>query len=287
MKKSFKVALLLALGLSAVATVRAQTTYNGDLIVGFTKTSGNDAIYDLGAESALVNGKTWNLSSLLSGYTISTLNWGVIGSTQPPITRTGTYYAWSTTAVGAPTPPTITGFSAEKSDAEGPIADIYQNFPTAVANQSLTISSSDENSWDTQTINPTETTDYVNNYQNPNVIGAVSANFYQIVDTGATPTLLGSFSLSSGGILTYNVAVSTPPVPQIINIMRAGSTSTIFFTTTNGSFTYTLYYTNSAGLSTVFTNWPASATTVTGNGLTNSLSDTTTSSNRFYVIGVH
>jgi hypothetical protein len=81
-------------------------------------------------------------------------------------------------------------------------------------------------------------------------------------------------------------SAAQPPVPRIVSITRSGSTSTIFFTTTNGP-TYTLYFTNSTGLTTSVTNWPSSPTTLVGNGLTNSLSDNMTATNRFYRIGAH
>ncbi len=90
--------------------------------------------------------------------------------------------------------------------------------------------------------------------------------------------------------MTYktNSVVVIPPAPKIVSIVRTGGISTISFTTTNGTFTYTLYYTNSAGLTAPLTNWAASTTTLVGNGNTNSLSDTTAATtNRFYRIGVH
>jgi hypothetical protein len=40
-------------------------------------------------------------------------------------------------------------------------------------------------------------------------------------------------------------------------------------------------------LTAPITNWTASPTTLTGNGNTNSLTDTSTDANRFYRIGVH
>jgi hypothetical protein len=100
---------------------------------------------------------------------------------------------------------------------------------------------------------------------------------------------VGYFTLNPNGTMTFTRAstvVAQPPAPKIVSVSRSGTTSTIFFTTTNGTFTYSLYYTNSTGLAAPVTNWPASPTTLTGNGLTNSLTDTTTDTNRFYRIGV-
>ncbi len=126
---------------------------------------------------------------------------------------------------------------------------------------------------------------------------AVVSDLYQSVPTGyADPNTgntsgsayyVGYFTLNPSGTMTFTRAsAAQPPVPRIVSITRSGSTSTIFFTTTNGP-TYTLYFTNSTGLTTSVTNWPSSPTTLVGNGLTNSLSDTTTATNRFYRVGAH
>ncbi|HVU28322.1 MAG TPA: hypothetical protein VHG71_11380 [Verrucomicrobiae bacterium] len=118
------------------------------------------------------------------------------------------------------------------------------------------------------------------------------SDLYQSVSTMFTNSgpadYIGYFTLNTNGVMTFTRAVqtATPPTPQIISVARANNTTTIFFTTTN-NFTYTLYYTNSAGLSVPVANWPTAPTTITGNGLTNSLSDTTTDAIRFYRISVH
>jgi hypothetical protein len=281
MKRKIKLAFLtVTVGLIA-ASVQAQTAYNGDLLVGFTKQSGNDLIYDLGAESSLYNGETWNLSSLLSGFTLSTVNWGIIGSKSSPTPRT----AWTTVVNGNP----LVSNSAW-SALNAPAGNIYQNFTNAGAGQFLTIAASDDNSWNTQTVNPDLPGDYANAYGNPNVQGLTSDSFYQVSVSSAAnpipPTQLGGFTLASNGVLTYNVLSSAPPAPKIVLITRSGSTSTIYFTTTNGP-TYALHYTNSTGLTTSVTNWPVSSTTLVGNGLTNSLQDVTTDAFRFYRVSAH
>lgn len=130
---------------------------------------------------------------------------------------------------------------------------------------------------------------------------AVVSDLYQEVPTGyndpnsgtnnGAAYYVGYFTLNPNGTMTFtraSISAGVAPAPRIISLSRSGNTSTVFFTTTNGSFTYTLYYTNSAGLNAPVTNWPvSSATPIVGNGLTNSLSEVTTASNRFYRIGVH
>jgi hypothetical protein len=97
---------------------------------------------------------------------------------------------------------------------------------------------------------------------------------------------VGYFELGSDGTLTFNrqAASTPPPAPQIVSAARSGNTSTVYFTTANGA-TYTLFYTNLAGLTAPVSTWPSSPATLTGNGSVNSLSDTTTDAGRFYKVG--
>ncbi len=127
---------------------------------------------------------------------------------------------------------------------------------------------------------------------------AVISDLYQSVpQTYVDPTTgtnngaayyVGYFTLKPDGTMTFtraSVVTAKPPAPTITAITRTGNTANISFTTTNGNFTYSLYYTNSAGLAASVTNWPH-ATSVTGDGSVKTLSDTATDANRFYRIGV-
>jgi hypothetical protein len=263
---------------------QAQTTYNNDLLIGFTKQSGNDLIYDLGAASSLTNGQTWNLVSLLSGYTLSTVNWGVIGDKQV----SGLRYAWMTTdGTFLPIPVPSTSAWGKLNTAT---SSIYQNMSAAGAGQYVSIASSDDNSWNSQTINPSLTTQYANVQGNPNVVGLTSDSYYSMIATNQPPQLAGKFTLAANGVVTFNTVANTPPAPTIVSITRVGTATTVFFTTTN-TYTYGLCFTNSSGLATSVTNWPKSVTTVTGpgNGIgaTNSIVDSTTDATRLYRVGAH
>ena len=111
---------------------------------------------------------------------------------------------------------------------------------------------------------------------------------------------VGSFTFNPDGTMTFTRASNVvappppPPAPSLVSVTVAPGTGvsagsnvvTIYFTTTNGP-TYTLYYTNSAGLTAPLTNWASVPLTVTGNGLTNSIMDTSRDANRFYRVGVH
>ncbi len=115
----------------------------------------------------------------------------------------------------------------------------------------------------------------------------VRADFYQLLSAsnGLPATYLGYFELSPNGVLTYTAGPSstTLTAPRIISFTHSGTTNTISFTTVSGG-TYTLRGTNSAGLGTAVTNWPAIGSSLAGNGLTNSLVEVITDSSRLYTI---
>jgi hypothetical protein len=113
------------------------------------------------------------------------------------------------------------------------------------------------------------------------------ADFYQLLSvSNALPaTYLGYFELSTNGVLTYTAGPSptTVTAPLITAFVHNGTTNTVFFTTVSGG-TYTLRGTNSAGLTTAKTNWPAIGSSIPGNGLTNSLVEVITNVSRLYII---
>jgi hypothetical protein len=205
MKNQIKSALLVA-AVGVITTSVQAALNNGDLLIGFTSGTGNDFIYDLGNASALTDNESWNLSSQLSGFSLNTVNWGVIGDQK----ISGTGNAWSTTPVGNPVPDTLPSLSAwGKLDTAQ--SSIIQNFATAAAGQSLYIDASTPNSWNEQTIAGSLTTQYHNVYLDPNVAGLASDNFYHIVANNSAPTLLGNFSLTGSGVVTYTISAVPEP----------------------------------------------------------------------------
>jgi hypothetical protein len=199
MRKQIKLAALAAAAGMVAASAQA-ANYNSDLIVGFTSGSGSDFVYDLGAESSLTAGETWNLSSFLGSFTLSSVQWGVIGDKL----NIGT--AWATTT-GLFTPGTI-GNLQTLSPIDSATATIYGNLPAAGAGQNASVDHTFDASWNVETINPDLDSDYVNQFVNPNVTGEVSDYFYSVKDNGSDPTLVGNFSLDGSGTLTFN------PVPE-------------------------------------------------------------------------
>jgi hypothetical protein len=195
MKKLYRAALLAAIGLVSLGTAQA-AIYTGDLIVGFTTQSGNDAIYDLGAESSLFVGKTWDLSSVLTGYNLNNVSWGVIGDASV----SGVDTAWTTT--DSFIPPKVPN-TATWGTINTATKSIYSNFGAAGLGQSVSIVSTDDNSWNKQTINPTLTTQYNNVYGNPNVTGLTSDSFYSVIANNSAPVLQGHFALDNTATLTF------------------------------------------------------------------------------------
>jgi hypothetical protein len=212
MKKTLS-ALLLASTLIAALPARAiQAPYTpGDLLIGFTTESGSDEIYDLGQESSLTNGKSWNLASLLTSYgNYSTVNWGVIGNgTNAGTVRT----AWTTTATGI-VPNTIQG-SGAFGKLNTVATTLGQKAPGSAitAGQSYAPLASSETSWNTETLTGTLASDYNNAYESPNVLGVTSADFSQVNDDGSAPILLGNFTLAANGVVTFNTVSSSPTPP--------------------------------------------------------------------------
>lgn len=200
MKKQTK-ATLIALAIVSAATASQAAAYNNDLIIGFSSTTGNDLLYDLGSFGSLTAGETWNLSSLLSGYNLSTVNWGVVGNSS----ASGTSRVLYTTFASAP----ATAGNGKGTSINSADGALYSNFATAGAGNSASVDSTTDNSWNHQTINPTLTTQYLNAWENPNQVGTGSINFWSVQANSSAGVQDGTFSLGSGGIVTFD-AVSVP-----------------------------------------------------------------------------
>lgn len=207
MTHKLKLAVLAVAAIGVITTSTQAASYTGDLVVGFTSKTGSDVVFDLGLASTLFNNESWNLgasgSNLLSGFNLSTVNWGVIGDKNVSGTRT----AWTTTD-GTMAPLTLANTTAW-GNLDTPTKSIYQNFATGGAGDSISILATDDNSWNNQTISGGLTVQYVNAYENPNVIGTTSDSLYSVAANGSSPVLLGNFSLNGSGVLTFN-AVPEP-----------------------------------------------------------------------------
>jgi hypothetical protein len=200
MKKQTK-ATLIALAIAGATAASQAASYNNDLIIGFSSTTGNDVLYDLGSFGSLNSGETWNLSSLLSGYNLSTVNWGVVGNSSGTTTSRILYTTFGSTPANAGA---SRGNSINNSDIS-----MYGNFATAGAGQSASVDSTTDNSWNRQTINPTLLTQYQNAWENPNQVGAGSISFWSVQANNTEGALDGTFSLDNSGVVTFT-AVPEP-----------------------------------------------------------------------------
>jgi hypothetical protein len=95
---------------------------------------------------------------------------------------------------------------------------------------------------------------------------------------------VGYFELNSDGTMNFIRQASNPPAP-VLSIVRSGNTSTISFSSANGS-TYSLYYTNAAGLAAPLPNWPSLPSTISGDGNNKSFNDTTSDADRVYRVRI-
>jgi len=114
---------------------------------------------------------------------------------------------------------------------------------------------------------------------------ATRADFYWMPPSSGSPNAkyLGYFELNTNGVMTYTAyPTATVVAPVITAFTRVGTTNTVTFTTGSAG-TYTLRATNSLGLGTALTNWPA-VNSAAGTGGTLSLQDVSSVSNRFFTI---
>jgi hypothetical protein len=229
MKHIYQAALVAAIGLANIPAAHAAAYTSGDLLIGFTSTSGNDLIYDLGSASSLYNGETWSgLTSLLladvnnaSGFgasaTLGNLYWGVIGNGP----NSGTPRTFYTTTIVGQIPSSVTGNSAfgKLNTAATALAGNGPGGALTVGQSATMAASVSGNSswisWNTETLNGALTTDYINAYENPNVLGVTSSDFSTGLNDGSTPTLTGQFTLGSDGSLTFN-AVPEPSTYSLL-----------------------------------------------------------------------
>ena len=257
---------------AGVFTTAYATGYNGDLIIGFSDGVGNDLIYDLGAPSSVTNGRTWNLSSLVSGYTLSSVSWGVVGNSLANLSARTVY-----TTRSSPPATVNSGLGSQINVSD---TAMFQSLPAAGSGQFVIVDLTSQNSWNQQTINATLSTQYINVYGDPNAIGVVSIGFYKATANSSAPALLGSFSLAANGVLKFT-SVSTAPPPPRLSITRNGNLSLISFLSANNA-AYSLYFTNSTGLTAFLTNWPSQAGTIVGDGTTKTFTNTSPDIIRFY-----
>lgn len=222
MKYQIKTLVLAAVSAAAVSTTaNAQTYTAGDLLAGFTTGSGNDVILNLGLESSLANGETWDLNTLLGSSlpsnlgNLSTVQWGVVGALGGSGYGTGNPSSIGNLTVLNGIKTTLTGLGGNLTSS---------GFGTPAA------SAAGDGSWNNGTVVGGAST-FRNAWYNPNSTGAGTVNFYQAQDNNSAIVQLnpGTFTLSVSGsgddVLTYGTVPepSTTALACIAGLLALGA----------------------------------------------------------------
>jgi len=313
-----KLGIIAAASLATTAMSQAQslpvsgfTANNDELLLGFTiGASTGDLVIDLGTATQVgVSGASTvdlianhnvgetaaQLLAQLNGLygSMNSLQWGVVGG---HVANASSSAIYTTVSHGAAVPLVGSAGTLDSavitvgqgvSDFTGPNANQAIVDPTQNYGESWTEEVGSSSSiWQKNASNPISTT--LSTFATSGINYSLADLYVRSNTVASTPVYKGYFTLGSDGSLTFTPggAASTPPPRPRLWVTRSGNTSTISFGTTNGAI-YSLYYTNATGLSSHTTNWTVSATTVTGNGLTNSILDTSTDPNRFYRVLAH
>jgi hypothetical protein len=285
--------------LLATPQARAWSYSDGDLLLIFRATGHNDIEYDLGSVS--------NLLGQPNGYTTTITGWDPsLLTTEFGASLSGVKIILAaTTSPSNPTPtswissldPNVSaynvGSAAWTANLHGTINSIGVRpenpfkVPAAVANPT--------NAYIIGPFDPQlggASYDYIVSGGNFNSIATWAGkapfatvpveqtipgtfDFWAVQPTSVYPNsppdkLIGTFTITTNGALTF---VAGPRPPTILGISRSGNASAIQFTTTVGN-TYSVAYTNQLGAPAA--SWPVDATTLVGDGKTDTLSHTNT-----------
>ena len=224
----------MSLGSACLTVAQAQ---DGELVLGFTQSSGTDLICDLGNASTLAYGQRWNFGGQLASGSLNshTVQWGVIGVS--PNNR-----IWTTagnTPVNGVSPVYNDQISALYSAVYNQIApnfftEDYINF--GIGDNPTRISTDSPNSWNSQTVLAATPIGWSANGQeyvwadpsawasiyptSPNMTGTEKSSLYAVVP-GEIPIQLGVFSLAADGVLSYS-AVPIPETTSFAAVSGAG-----------------------------------------------------------------
>jgi len=274
----------MTIGYSGILAGQAQTAYNNDLLVGFTTGTGTDTIYDLGRQASLVNGQTWNLATVLSAYNVTNVQWGVIGSI-PVSTTTSSKLVFATAGVSG-TPPSLTSGLNQFNGINGTtLTSIYQFMPAQGAGNYFTNSATgDPQSWFNWTsVNGLlDGSSFIGAYHgyDVNVTGLVATGFYKAAADKSATVQLGTFTLNSSKILTYNVLTAGSSTNAYLTSLVLSPVLAFSPTFTSNTLTgYTATVTNGSTPTVTVVNADTTATNrLIFNNTTNLLTSATPSS---------
>jgi hypothetical protein len=115
-----------------------------------------------------------------------------------------------------------------------------------------------------------------------------ASDFYELQPGSGTGTYLGYFQLATNGTMTfYALPLALPPPNLSLVLSNPGTINISFLSTSNG--TYTLHYTNSVGLASGVSTWPAVSTNIVGDGTVKTFQQPIngTGIGTFYSVSVH
>jgi hypothetical protein len=279
--KKIILTILAAATLLSAPPARAWIYNDGDALLVFRK-NGQDVEYDLGSVTNFL-GKT-------NGYTTTVSNWdptqltGAVGSfigAKVVLLATG-----PTNYLSSPDPNT-TAYNIDSQEA-----DTLHGVVSAIGTTPLyplAIPSNSPNAYVIDTGGDFKASSYDSVVSGGQFNGIAqlggnapftveqvlpaSLDFWQIQSSSVYPNpppdnLIGVFTVATNGVITF---VAGPRQPQIISVSRSGNVSAVQFTTTIGNI-YSVAYTNQLGAATA--TWPVDATTLVGDGRTDTLNHT-------------
>lgn len=110
------------------------------------------------------------------------------------------------------------------------------------------------------------------------------SDFYELQPGGGAGTYLGYFELATNGALTFYALPQGVPAPTLTISQSGGNVNISFVSAPYG--TYTLFYTNDAGLSAPVSTWATVGTNIIGNGALQTFQQPISGVDAFYVVGV-
>jgi len=218
MNNQIKTLVLAAIAAAATATTAyagqsLAGVYNqGDVLAGFTSGAGTDLILNLGLQSSLAGGQSWDLTALLGSSlpanlgNLATVQFGVVADSSGP----NMVYS---TAPGSSLPNHVANNTAFNNVDSS--LGILGNLLSGISGFGTPAwTSLGQSSWYGNSIGGGTGT-LKANYGNPNgLVGANTVDYYSVAQGSAgARTLLNTWTLSiSGGdeILTYGSAVPEP-----------------------------------------------------------------------------
>jgi hypothetical protein len=309
--KLTKIPLLTTMFSASVFQIAQAGFTTNDLYLGFTQsTAQSDYIIDLGkpsavgvgSSSAVDLGKDFSLATFNSVFTggASGVSMAVVGGN----TAFGQFGVYATQVrIGGAGNPAVAGSniavghsSTAMSGGAAAVASILSSTVNGLPTAGNSVVDSTKSY--TAVVN---TTGVQNNFigktgVTPFGTFGSSAILYLDLYHATVPnpyTYLGYFTMdlsSSAPKFTFTPSAAPgttnapPPSPAALSIARTGNSSTISFVSSN-AVTYSLFYTNSGGLSAPVSNWPSLPATIKGDGTLKSFTDSTTDAERVYRVG--